>query len=200
VLGETKTSWQAKRREVARAAIIAAAWDVARENGLATLTLRQVADRVGMRAPSLYTHFDSKHAIYDAMFGQAWSTYEDHVAATDEPGATPRAALRLFARRFFDFAVADLARHQLMNLRSIPGFTPSPESYAPAARVLAGLEHRMAGLGVTSNADVDLFTALVSGLVDQQWANDPGGTRWARLIDRAIDMYADAVGLPKEKP
>jgi hypothetical protein len=58
----------------------------------------------------------------------------------------------------------------------------------------------MAGLGVTSNADVDLFTALVSGLVDQQWANDPGGTRWARLIDRAIDMYADAVGLPKEKP
>jgi hypothetical protein len=32
----------------------------------------------------------------------------------------------------------------------------------------------------------------------QQWANDPGGRRWARLIDRAIDMYADALDLPKE--
>ena len=29
-----------------------------------------------MRAPSLYTHFASKHAIYDAMFGQAWSEFE----------------------------------------------------------------------------------------------------------------------------
>jgi AcrR family transcriptional regulator len=199
MLGEVNVSWQTKRREAARDAIIAAAWDVAREHGLATLTLRQVADRVGMRAPSLYTHFDSKHAIYDAMFGQAWSAYEAHIAATDEPGAAPRAALRLFARRFFDFAVADLARHQLMNLRSIPGFTPSPESYAPAVRVLTGLKHRMAGISVTSAADLDLFTALISGLVDQQWANDPGGTRWARLIDRAVDMYADAVGLPKEK-
>ena len=28
-----------------------------------------------MRAPSLYTHFPSKHAIYDAMFADAWTQY-----------------------------------------------------------------------------------------------------------------------------
>jgi Bacterial regulatory proteins, tetR family len=30
-------------------------------------TLRALAERVGMRGPSLYTHFESKNAIYDAM-------------------------------------------------------------------------------------------------------------------------------------
>jgi AcrR family transcriptional regulator len=29
-----------------------------------------------MRAPSLYTHFESKHAIYDAMFSQAGIDFE----------------------------------------------------------------------------------------------------------------------------
>jgi AcrR family transcriptional regulator len=201
VLGEATTSWQDKRREAARREILAAAWAVAREQSLATLTLREVAARVGMRAPSLYSHFPSKNAIYDAMFAQAWAEYEELVERT-EPGGSddPRATLKRFARRFFDFSVADLARHQLMNLRTIPDFTPSPESYAPAVRVLEGLHVRMAAIGVTDGADLDLYTALVSGLVDQQWANDPGGDRWARLLDRAVDMYADALHLPRSQP
>ncbi|MGH3585846.1 MAG: TetR/AcrR family transcriptional regulator [Pseudonocardia sp.] len=198
MLGKASTSWQAKRREATRREILAASWEVAREHGLAALTLREVAGRVGMRAPSLYSHFDSKHAIYDAMFGQAWTEYEELIARTEPvaPGH-PRAMLKRLARRFVDFSVADLARHQLMNLRTIPDFTPSPENYAPAVRVLDGLHVRMAAIGITDGADIDLLTALVSGLIDQQWANDPGGDRWARLLDRAVDMYADALGLPR---
>jgi AcrR family transcriptional regulator len=61
---------------VTRAEILEAACDVARQRGLAEFTLRDLAERVGMRAPSLYSHFVSKHAIYDAMFGQAWSDFE----------------------------------------------------------------------------------------------------------------------------
>jgi len=35
---------------------------------IAGLTLRDIATRVGMQQPSLYSHFASKQAIYDAMF------------------------------------------------------------------------------------------------------------------------------------
>ncbi|MGH3509319.1 MAG: TetR family transcriptional regulator [Nocardioidaceae bacterium] len=42
---------------------MAACWEVARVEGLAQFTLRGVAARVGRRAPSLYSHFDSKDAI-----------------------------------------------------------------------------------------------------------------------------------------
>ena len=127
----------AERREATRAEILQVAWELAQQQGLAEFTLRDLAERVGMRAPSLYTHFESKHAIYDAMFGQAWSEYEQVALAelANRPKA-PRAVIRRAARVFFDFAVANPARHQLMNLRTIPGFEPSAESYAPAVRVL----------------------------------------------------------------
>jgi AcrR family transcriptional regulator len=52
--------------------IVESAWQIARDNGLAQVTLRDVADLVGMRPPSLYSHFAAKNAIYDAMFGDAW--------------------------------------------------------------------------------------------------------------------------------
>jgi AcrR family transcriptional regulator len=196
VVGTPKRSRQTERREATRQEILAAAWATAHEHGLAQVTLREVADRVGMRAPSLYSHFESKNAIYDAMFGQAWGDFlELSLAADTPPPRTARSALRRYARLFFDFAVADLARHQLMNQRTIPGFVPSEQSYAPAVAVIRLLRERVASYGISRDQDVDLFTAIVGGLVDGQLANDPGGRRYARLLDRAIDMYADNLGL-----
>jgi hypothetical protein len=86
-----------------------------------------------------------------------------------------------------------------MNQRTIPGFEPSPESYAPAVRVLEHGVQTLASLGISEREDFDIWVSLLGGLVDQQLANDPGGDRFARLLDRAIDMWADAAGLPPEK-
>ena len=179
----------AERRESTRREILQHAWQLARERGLAQLTLREVAGRVGMRAPSLYTHFASKNAIYDAMFADAWSEYLEVVEAEDSrlPSA-PRAVLRVSAHTFFEFATADLARHQLMNQRTIPGFEP-------AVKVLDHFRAQLFDLGVTRDEDVDLCVALIGGLVDSQLANDPGGNRWGRLVDRTVDMIADNLGL-----
>jgi AcrR family transcriptional regulator len=188
---------QAERREETRREILDAAWALARERGLSAVTLREVAHRVGMRAPSLYSHFASKHAIYDAMFGEAWTECEVVMeAAARSLPRSPRAAAKKIARTFFDFAVSDLARHQLMNQRTIPGFEPTADAYAPAVRTLEGLRQAMATRGVRDDAAIDLYTALIGGLIDAQQANDPGGDRWARLIDRAVDMWADDVGMP----
>src|SRR5215469_14809148 len=63
---------RAERREATRREIVDAAWQIARRDGLSAVTLREVAGRIGMRSPSLYSHFDSKNAIYDAMFAEAW--------------------------------------------------------------------------------------------------------------------------------
>lgn len=186
----------AERRAATRREILDAAWAQAREVGIASITLRDIARAVGMQPPSLYSHFDSKNAVYDAMYGEAWTQFEAHATRElDALPAHPRAALRHMAGVFFDFAVADLARHQLMNQRTIPGFEPTPESYAPAVRVLDQGVSFLTGLGVSDRADIDIYISLIGGLIDQQLANDPGGDRFARLLDRAIDMFADAAGL-----
>src|SRR5215203_3445481 len=201
MLASPKRDRVAERREATRGEILEAAWDLAQQQGLAEFKLRDLADRVGMRAPSLYTHFESKHAIYDAMFGQAWSDYEQvALAELAELPQAPRAALRRVARVFFDFAVANPARHQLMNQRTIPGFVPSAESYAPAVRVLELGKQIFHDLGLSDPSDFDIGTAIIAGLINQQLANDPGGTRWSALLDRAIDIWADGLGLPPDPP
>ena len=111
-----------------------------------------------------------------------------------------RGTLQLCAHAFFDFSVSDLARFQLMNQRTIPGFVPSPEAYAPAVLTLAVLRGLLARHGITAQENIDLFVALVGGLADAQLANDPGGDRWGRLLDRAVDMYLADLDIEAEVP
>jgi AcrR family transcriptional regulator len=191
----------AERRSATRREIIDAAWALAQEKGLTEFTLRDVAEMVGMRAPSLYTHVESKNAIYDAMFGQAWVEYEQLARAElmNLPSST-RAAMRRAARTFFDFAIANPARHQLINQRTIPGFEPSPESYAPAVRVMEMGRQLFRDRGLSDGDDYDIWVAMISGLINQQLANDPGGARWSALLDRAMEIWADGAGVPPDPP
>jgi len=152
------------------------------------LTLRDLAHRAGITAPTVYVYFDSKNAIYDAMFGRAATEFDERMA---EPFhyEDPREVLAASVRRFSEFCTNSPARYQLLFQRTIPGFEPSPESYAPAVRALAGARERLALNGITEARHVDMWTALITGLVDQQVSNDPGGDRWTRLIDESVDMF-----------
>jgi AcrR family transcriptional regulator len=184
---------RAERFEATQQEILDVAWGLVRADGLAGLSMRELGARVGLRAQSLYVYFPSKHAIYDAMFLEANRELLDRRLSVDLDD-DPVIALRQTARQFVDFCTEDLARYQLLFQRTIPGFEPSEESYAVAREVLAGGRRVLAGVGVTESADVDLYTGLISGLVAQQNANEPGGDRWIRQLDRAIDMYLAEVG------
>ena len=69
--------WREARRQSARDAIVAAAWELVHEEGLAALSLRDLARRAGITTPTVYAYFESKHAIYDAMFGRAATEFAD---------------------------------------------------------------------------------------------------------------------------
>jgi AcrR family transcriptional regulator len=197
VIVSPKRDRQAERREATRREILEAAWDAAHEGSVAGLTLRDIAVRVGMQQPSLYSHFASKHAIYDAMFEQAWRDFLSQARRERQNlPAGPRARLTGIALNYFDYAVADLARHQLMDVNVIPGFRPTEQAYAPAQEAYALLVEELRDMGIAAQDTADIYTAIVGGLVNQQLANDPGGDRWRRLVPRVIGMFADNLGLP----
>ena len=181
---------RAERHLETRERIVQTAWALARERGLAGWSLRDVAEAVGMRAPSLYVYFDSKNALYDAMFADGYRTLMARIEATSNEGA-PAEVLRRAANLSFDFSVEDPARHQLLFLRTIPGFTPSAESYGLAQTVLEKLTEVLRAAGIGSPEQVDLWTALFTGLASQQISNDPGGDRWHRLIDDAVTLLTE---------
>jgi hypothetical protein len=100
---------------------------------------------------------------------------------------------------------------QLLFWRTVPGFEPSPESYAPAARLLDDMRSRLraaveAGQLVPEAAGdegVRLYTSLLAGVVSQQFANEPKASyeqgRFVSLNPTVLDMFI-AWYAPKENP
>jgi AcrR family transcriptional regulator len=186
VLDKAHGDWRASRRAAASDRILTEAWAAAREHGLAALSLRDLARRLGMAAPSLYSYFDSKHALYDAMYADGWQT----LLATKlpDPGPDLRTSLRRTTDVYVRWALADPVRYQLLNQRTIPGFVPSPEAYAVAVEAYERLAVSLRAQVQATQADLDLLSGIISGLISQQIANDPGGTRWVRLVGDAVDL------------
>lgn len=112
----------------------------------------------------------------------------------------PLEALKAVAHFFVDFCAADFARYQLLFQRTIPGFEPSPESFKISQDNLAELGELLARRGVSDPQMLDLFTALGTGLADQQLSNDPGGDRWIRLTDEAAEMFYEHITKKAKQP
>lgn len=180
---------RAAQRDRTRAEILAAAWDLVRSQGLAGLSMRDLGEAVGMRAQSVYSYYPSKDAIYDAMFRQGYEEFHDWIASDTQAALLPpHERFHHMAHSFFDFCTTDSVRYQLLFQRTIPGFEPSPGSYAVALDAVNALAREFAEVGITDPAAVDLATAVFTGLTSQQISNDPGGDRWERLVDRAVSM------------
>ncbi len=187
------TTARSRRHEATRSEILDAAWTQAEEKGIAAISLREVAAAVGMRAPSLYTYFASKDAIYDAMFAEG---YEALTRFNDEivrrvAGLERVEALAEAAERFIAFCQASPARYQLMFTRAVPGWEPSPEAYAVSMASYGSMEATLASVGIEGRDGVDLYVALTAGLAAQQMANQPTGHRWRKLARNAMEMLVD---------
>jgi AcrR family transcriptional regulator len=180
----------AERKERRVAEIVSAAWDLARTQGIGGFSLHALAREVGIRQPSLYAHFDSKHALYDAMFADGNRRLIEHLDRLELP-RDPRSALKLFTHAWAGFALEDPTRYSLLFQRPIPGYEPSLDAYSYAQAAFSPVVELLRAAGVVDPGDVDCCVAMVNGLMESQFANDPGGDRYIRHLDRLIDMYLD---------
>lgn len=82
--------------------IVEAARRLLDEEGPAALSMRNVADRVGVRAPSLYKHFADKeaieHAVVSTVFTQLAEAFDAALTA-DDPAAALAEAYRGYAKQ-----------------------------------------------------------------------------------------------------
>ena len=187
-----------ERRSATQAEILEAAWGLCAANGLASLSLRDLARQIGLKAPSLYSYFESKNAIYDAMFAQGCQQLLD-----ERPAHIPSDLLdgvRVIMRYFVSFCVAAPVRYQLLFQRTIPGFVPSAETFAISQNAMRLTRDWFAEHDLDRPEVVDLFTAVGSGIAAQQNSNEPGGDRWTRLVDDAALMFVRHITAGDDQP
>lgn len=180
------------------------------EEGVAGLSLGEIARRMGIRTPSLYVYFPSKHALYDALFARGAQLVLDHVRAQMGTSDNDRRSLdELLLREaevFVTWSLEHPAYTQLLFWRPVPGFAPSAEAYAPAVELVELTRQRFAALQqaglVQPDADVDAvvrdWTVLISGVTSQQMSNAPDEPfatgRFTAALPSLVGMFARHYG------
>lgn len=190
-----------RRRETVQE-ILDTALDVMAVEGVAALSMAEVARRVGVRPPSLYQYFPSKMALYDALFErgmrEAVEVLEPHRAGLSED---PRQAILAGQQATVAWAMGNPVLAQLLYWRPVPGFEPSPQAFEPAVRQLeilrtalqAAVHAGQLAPAAAGEEGMALYTALMSGVISQQLANEPSAQvdqgRFSRLTRSAVDMF-----------
>lgn len=201
-----------RRRQETIAEVLDTAVEIMAEQGVAGLSVGEIARRMGIRPPSLYVYFPSKNALYDALFARgARLVLEemralDTVADVDEHGL--EAGLLISGTRFVEWTMANQAYSQLLFWRPVPGFEPSPESYESAVELVDWSTARWEALqrngmlrrDVTPQVLQRDWTVIISGVISQQLSNAPGETfedgRFTAALPGLVAMFARFYAAP----
>jgi AcrR family transcriptional regulator len=175
---------RALRRQQTIDEVLDTAVAIMTEQGAGGLSLGEIARRMGIRPPSLYVYFPSKHAIYDALFARGTRELLDAMqeatngfAVSDDLAGTLLTAGTAMVR----WCVAEPAYSQLLFWRPVPGFAPSQEAYGPAVELLESSRRAFTDLQQQGQLHPDVpvdqilrdWTILIAGVISQQLSNAP---------------------------
>lgn len=185
-----------------------AAVAIMEEAGVGGLSMSEIARRLGMRQPSLYKYFPSLHAVYDALFARGVECTGAAIQAAVGEGPRGVVTIRAAGRALVRWAVENPALAQLLYWRPVPGFAPTVATFAPSVRLMGQLRAAFAAAvqagelhpkAATEEAP-RLFTIVLSGLISQQMANEPGADfdtgMFTSLTEAALDVFFARYALP----
>lgn len=153
-----------------RSEVVAAALTVLEERGHEGVTMRAVAERLGIRAPSLYKHVADKDALEVSLVAEGLQDWAAHFSAAIQGSAEPLASL---ARAYREWALRRPHLYRLMTDKPMPRnqLPPGVEAAAAApiiaavggnpdlARIAWALAHGLASLEIArrfpEDADLD---------------------------------------------
>jgi AcrR family transcriptional regulator len=89
------------------------------------VSLRVVAERVGVTVPSIYLHFADKRALIDAVCSEVFEALDRLLRAASEGAADPLDALRAQGNAYVHFAVDNPEHYRVVMMQA---HEPGPES------------------------------------------------------------------------
>jgi AcrR family transcriptional regulator len=169
----TTTSGERRRRarrgdgELLRAEILTAAHDLLASTGSeAAVSIRAVADRVGVTPPSIYLHFPDKESLLEAVCSEVFAQLDAAMEEAARSADDPFDALRQRGLAYVRFALANPEQYRLVLMRRGeveigPGDVEELAAQGAFAHLLDSVrECQRMGVYVESDDPVQLALAL----------------------------------------
>ena len=198
-----KSPRRQRNRELTIQTILDTARAIMREEGVAALSMQELARRMDMRAPSLYNYFSGKMEIYDTLFRLGFTLFAEHRREVLKESKNMHDEIRLSIEAYMSFALEHPELYQLCFERHVPGFIPSKASLEISFGLLHQAYERVDVLreealetDLTSQQLADTVMAIMHGLTAQHLANEPdlpiGQGRFGSLIPVVVSILETA--------
>jgi AcrR family transcriptional regulator len=168
-----------------RATVIAAAAEVADERGLGRLTMGLVAERLGVRTPSLYKHVDSLAELHQGIAALAMTELGDALRDATQ-GYAGRDALAAAARAMRSYLTGHPGRYA-----ATVGRDADPEFDAAGARVIESLAAVLRGYRIDPAEQTHALRTLRSALHGFTTLQVAHGFQWDADTDQSFEWLID---------
>ena len=135
--------------------------DILRETGSSdAMSLRVVAERVGVSVPSIYLHFADKQALLDAVCQEVFAALHVAMKEADADAANPWEALRAQGVAYVRFAVANPEHYRIVMMAGPSDHDPKDEIASGAFGHLLDSIVGSIALGVLEGDPIELGLKL----------------------------------------
>ncbi len=195
---------RARRRQETIAEILDIAIELMGREGVAGLSLSDIARRLGIQPPSLYKYFPSRMAIYDALFQAGQVQHLEAVRAAVEAAEPGLPALNAAMDASARWSHGHQVLAQLLFWRPAPGFEASSEAMAPSVEMVEVFRSTLRDAHDRGQLDgraahdegLALLSIVQAGVTSQQLSNEPTVAfergRFTSLIPDAVAMFVAA--------
>lgn len=186
-----------------RSRILATSSRLYLRGGDQSLSMRRVANQIGVSATAIYRHFPGRAELVEAVVEQAFAEFERFLLST--PPAPPgRERLRRFVQQYFDFSVKKPRLFEVLFLRRRANLRRYPDDFANAPSRAFELLHDNVRAAVQAGAlrrDIDTREMALTlwthghGFAAQHWVGrfGPDSPRIRRMYDRYMDLLLEGL-------
>lgn len=108
------TERRLREKDKVRANILATAWQMVKDEGWQSLSIRKIAEAIEYSVPVIYDHFENKEAILEEFGREGFRLLSKKVLQAKEKSDDPVEQIKGMADAYWNFALKNKEYYQLM--------------------------------------------------------------------------------------
>ena len=186
-----------------RARILKASSQLYLNGGDRALSMRRVADRIGVSATAIYRHFPDRAELVEAVVDDAFAEFQRFLSKVP-PGRGSRTELRRFMRQYLEFVIEKPRLFEVIFLRRRASMRRYPEDFSARKSETFEQLHDIVKACVASGAlrgDVDSMEMALTiwlhghGFASQYWVGRFGSDthRVRTMFEKSVNLLIEGI-------